>query len=447
MAADLNELVSGIWPLALHRQTDGSCSLSGMSLNELANKHATPMYLYDADELLERAIRVKSAFAKHDLPCDVNYASKAFLSIAMAKIIANAGLHLDVASGGELAIALRAGFPAANIAMHGDNKSEAEIDLAIRSGIGCIILDSEEEVQRVAQVAVKYKIVQQVMIRATLGIDAHTHEFISTSHEDQKFGLSVNDGSLLRVAKVVKDLISLELIGLHSHIGSQILPLAGFEAAAARLVTAAVMLRDEAGIVISQLGLGGGFGISYVPADQPKDIQVIADLLVSTVLRESKLNDLIVSKISVEPGRYISGPAGITLYTVGTIKPVTIAGGQTRTYVSVDGGMSDNIRTALYGAQYTVAVVSRAPTGAPMLSRVVGKHCESGDIIVRDCYLPDDLKPGDLIAVAATGAYCRSMSSQYNGTPRPPVIAVSGGLDQVWIRRETYEDLLVLDQG
>lgn len=444
VAQDLNPM---LWPNSFARAKSGEITIGGISTVELAAKFQTPLYVYDQVEISQRASQIKAAFDALPIACDVHYASKAFLSKAVARIINQAGLHLDVASGGELAIALAAKFPAKNIAFHGNNKSEAELRQALTAGVGHIIIDSIDEIELLADLTAEINIVQPVMLRATLGIDAQTHEFISTAVEDQKFGLSVADGSLDSAVEQLVTKPNLELIGLHSHIGSQVLAIAGFAEAAKRLVEQAAVINQKYGLEISTLGLGGGFGIAYVDTDNPVQINEIAKLLNETVLAEAKSHQISIDRITVEPGRYIVGPPGITLYTVGTTKTVSTDDGNSRVYVSVDGGMSDNIRTALYDAEYTVRLANRTSTAPLVRSRVVGKHCESGDIVVRDCELPSDLKPGDLLAVAATGAYCRSMSSQYNGTPRPAVVAVGAGEAVMWLRRETYEDLLGLDQS
>jgi diaminopimelate decarboxylase len=444
MPFDLNPM---IWPKSALRRSSGEIEIATNGVSELAQNFQTPLYVYDADEILLRANQIKAAFDSQSISCDVHYASKAFLSKAVARIIDSAKLHLDVASGGELAIALAAGFKAERVAFHGNNKSDAELEFAISNGVGHIVIDSLSEIDQVAQIAAKHQKLQAVMLRATLGIDANTHEYISTAHEDQKFGLSVMDGSLISAVEKLVQFKSLNLIGLHSHIGSQILAIAGFAAAAEKLVEQTANLNRKFNLNMSTLGLGGGFGIAYVDEDKPVAIEEIAKLLNETVLASSKKYGLAVTKITVEPGRFIVGPPGITLYTVGTVKPVTTASGSTRHYVSVDGGMSDNIRTALYDAKYSAVLANRKSDAELVLSRIVGKHCESGDIVVRDCLLPADIKPGDLVAVAATGAYCRSMASQYNGTPRPAVVGISSGTAATWIRRETYEDLLALDLG
>ncbi len=269
------------------------------------------------------------------------------------------------------------------------------------------------------------------------------HEFVATAHDDQKFGFSLSSGAADEAVRQVLASPALELAGLHSHIGSQIYDTAGFDVAAHRVLELAVRIRDEHGIEIGELDLGGGFGIAYTAADDPEDVKVIADGLGRIVDSQCRAAGLVRPRLSVEPGRAIAGPGTVTLYQVGTVKDVD----GLRTYVSVDGGMSDNIRTALYDADYTCVLASRESGAAPLLCRLVGRHCESGDIVVRDAYLPADIRPGDLVAVAATGAYCRSMASNYNHVPRPAVVAVGGGAARVLLRRETMDDLLRLDAG
>lgn len=442
-----NDLNPAIWPKSATRLADGQLQLAGNSVTDLVSKFDTPLYVYDADEIYSRAQQIKAAFAAQPISCDVHYASKAFLSKSVAKIIKSAGLHLDVASGGELAIALAANFEPSQIAFHGNNKSAAELETAVVSGVGHIIVDSLDEIALLDQITSAKQKKQQIMIRATLGINADTHEYISTAHEDQKFGLSARNGSLREAVRKVIDSNWLELVGLHSHIGSQLLVLDGFIAAAAKLVEQTAIVNREFKLNLSAVGLGGGFGIAYVDGDAPVAVEEIAKILNETVIEHAKANGVEITKITVEPGRYVVGPPGVTIYAVGTVKPVSISEGNSRIYVSVDGGMSDNIRTALYDAKYTAILANRKSTAELVLSRIVGKHCESGDIVVRDCMLPADIKSGDLVAVAATGAYCRSMSSQYNGTPRPAVVGITDQKPAIWLRRETYEDLLALDLG
>jgi diaminopimelate decarboxylase len=438
--ADLNRLDPRIWPRTVTRNGEGAAEVAGLDVRDLAQEFGTPAYVLDEADFRARCRAWRTAFGPD---ADVFYAGKAFLSRAVVRWLHEEGLNLDVCSGTELAVALGAGLPAERIALHGNNKSAAEIERAVTAGVGRIVLDSFQEIVRVADAARRHGVRQKVQVRVTVGVEAHTHEFIATAHEDQKFGLALAGGDAAEAVRRVLALDSLELTGLHSHIGSQIFDTAGFEVAARRVVSLLARIRDEHGVELPEIDLGGGLGIAYTPGDDPRDPQEIAKSLGEIVARECEAARLSPPRLSVEPGRAIAGPSAFTLYEVGTIKP--LAG--LRTYVSVDGGMSDNIRTALYDAEYSVALVSRTSDAGPMLSRVVGKHCESGDIVVRDAFLPADLAPGDLIAVPATGAYCRSMASNYNHALRPPVVAVAGGAARVVVRRETEDDLLRLDVG
>jgi diaminopimelate decarboxylase len=438
--ADLNTLDPRIWARTVTRNAESALSVAGLDVRHLAEEFGTPAYILDEADFRARCRAWREAFGPE---ADVFYAGKAFLSRAVVRWLNEEGLNLDVCSGGELAVALSAGMPADRIALHGNNKSTAEIEHAVSVGVGRIVLDSFQEIVRVAHIAARQNKRQRVQIRVTVGVEAHTHEFIATAHEDQKFGFSLTGGDAAEAVRRVLMLDSLELIGLHSHIGSQIFDTSGFEVAAHRVVGLLKEIRDEHGVELPEIDLGGGLGIAYTPDDDPREPQEIAKALSGIVTRECEAARLAIPRLSVEPGRAIVGPTVFTLYEVGTIKPLD----GIRTYVSVDGGMSDNIRTALYDAEYTVAVASRTSAAEPMLSRVVGKHCESGDIVVRDAFLPSDLAPGDLLAVPATGAYCRSMASNYNHALRPPVIAVRDGVAKVIVRRETEEDLLRLDVG
>ncbi|HCA87468.1 MAG TPA: diaminopimelate decarboxylase [Streptomyces sp.] len=438
--ADLNELDPRVWSRTVARDADGAATVAGIPVTRLAEEYGTPAYFLDQDDFRARCRAWHEAFGGG---ADVFYAGKAFLSRAIVRWLHEEGLNLDVCSGGELATALDAGMPAERIALHGNNKSDAEIERAVGEGVGRIVLDSFQEIVRVAHVAERLGKRQRVQIRVTVGVEAHTHEFIATAHEDQKFGIALAGGQAAEAVRRVLKLNSLELAGIHSHIGSQIFDMAGFEVSARRVVQLLAEVRDEHGVELPEIDLGGGLGIAYTSEDDPREPHEIAAALGAIVTRECGSAGLSVPRISVEPGRAIVGPTAFTLYEVGTVKELD----GLRTYVSVDGGMSDNIRTALYDAEYTVALVSRTSTAPPMLSRVVGKHCESGDIVVRDAFLPADLAPGDLIAVPATGAYCRSMASNYNHALRPPVVAVKDGEARVIVRRETEEDLLRLDVG
>ncbi|MGC5012774.1 diaminopimelate decarboxylase [Streptosporangium sp. DT93] len=431
--ADLNTLDPSIWPRTSGR-AGGAITIGGVDVRDLVAEHGSPLYVVDEEDFRSRCRDYASAFAGGD----VHYAGKAFLCREVARWLMQEGLGLDVCSAGELAVALSVGFPAERITLHGNNKSLAELERAVEAGIGHIVADSFEEIARLGFLAEKHGTRPKVMIRVTVGVEAHTHEFIATAHDDQKFGFSLSSGAAAEAARRILALPQLELVGLHSHIGSQITDTAGFEVAARRLATLLVQIKDEHHVVLPELDLGGGYGIPYVQGDAALDVKEIADSLREIVVKVTTSAGLPVPRLTVEPGRAIAGLAGVTLYEVGTIKDVE----GLRTYVSVDGGMSDNIRTALYGADYTSRLASRTSDATPMLSRMVGKHCESGDMVVRDLWFPSDLAVGDLVAVAGTGAYCRSLASNYNYLPKPAVVAVRDGVSRVIVRRETEDDLL-----
>ena len=442
--ADLNELSPAIWPRSARRD-GGVLTVGGMDVRELAGTYGTPLLLCDEADFRSRCSDYRDAFGAD---AGVFYAAKAFCSRAALRWVSDEGLGVDVCTGGELEVALAADVPPDMITMHGNNKSLAELTRAVQVGVGHIVLDSFEEIARLAFVVDPDGMSQparrpRVLVRVTTGVEAHTHEFMATAHDDQKFGFSLASGAADEAVRRVLACPDLELAGLHSHIGSQIFDTAGFEVAAHRVLELAVRIRDEHGVEIDELDLGGGFGIAYTDEDSAPEVKELAPSIRDIVDRQCRAAGLSRPRLTVEPGRGIAGPGTITIYEVGTIKDVD----GLRTYVSVDGGMSDNIRTALYDATYTCALVSRASDAPPMLTRVVGKHCESGDIVVRHAYLPSDLAPGDLLAVAATGAYCRSISSNYNHVPRPPVVAVRDGQARPIVRRETLDDLLRLDVG
>ncbi len=448
----LHALDAHVWPSGATRSdgtglTQRAISIAGADVRDLAAEYGTPLFVLDEADFRARAAAFRTAYDDNTVPADVFYAGKAFLSAIVARWVAEEGLGLDVCSGGELLTAVRAGFPPERIAFHGNNKSHDEIELALESRVGRYVVDSFEELVRLAAAAERRGVVADVLVRVTVGVEAHTHEFIATAHEDQKFGLSLASGAAEEAVRRIVKLPSLRLVGLHSHIGSQIFDTAGFEVSAHRLVGLAARIRDEHGLEIAELDLGGGMGIAYTGDDDPMSAAAMAELLRGIVVRECTAYGLPIPRLAVEPGRAIVGPSMVTIYEVGTVKRVDLGSGHARHYVSVDGGMSDNIRTALYDAEYTVRLASRVSDAAPVLSRVVGRHCESGDIVVRDCWLPEDLAPGDLLAVAATGAYCRAMASNYNAVPRPPVVAVRDGVTSLVLRRETSDDLLALDAG
>jgi diaminopimelate decarboxylase len=433
------------------RNADGAIEVSGVDVRDAIGEYPSPVLLLDELHTRASAREYAHAYGTAAKDAEVYYAGKAFLATSVVKWLLEEGLRIDVCSMGELEIALRAGAPPDHILFHGNNKSIAEISHALDVGVGRIVVDSMMEIARVAALADERSVVAGVLVRVTVGVEAHTHEFIATAHEDQKFGLALVDGSAAEAVRRVAASPNLCLVGLHSHIGSQIFDSAGFEVAAHRLVGLVRELAEgseEADpIEVAELNLGGGMGIAYTSEDEPLDVSEMAQALAQIVDRECAEATVPLPGLAVEPGRAIVGPAGITLYTVGTTKRVALDSGHERTYVSVDGGMSDNIRTALYGAEYTVTLANRTSDAEPMLCRIVGKHCESGDIVIRDAWLPEDLCPGDLLAVAATGAYCRSMASNYNYLTRPAVVGVRDGSMQTILRAETLDDLLSLDPG
>ncbi|WP_211296169.1 diaminopimelate decarboxylase [Mycobacterium aquaticum] len=443
---DLLLLAPNVWPRNLIRGADGVVSVAGVTVTDLAAEFGTPLFVIDEDDFRSRCRDIAAAFGGGEY---VHYAAKAFLCSEIARWVDQEGLSLDVATGGELAVALHAGFPAQRITMHGNNKSVEELTTAVSAGVGHVVVDSLIEIERLDAIASAAGIVQDVLVRVTVGVEAHTHEFISTAHEDQKFGLSLASGAAMDGVRRVFATDNLRLVGLHSHIGSQIFDVDGFELAAHRVIG---LLRDvvaEFGVdktaQISIIDLGGGLGISYLPDDDPPPMDDLAGKLKAIVENESAAVGLPAPRLVVEPGRAIAGPGTITLYEVGTVKDVAIGPTTQRRYVSVDGGMSDNIRTSLYAAEYDARLVSRASEAPAALARIVGKHCETGDIVVRDTWVSDDIAPGDLLGVAATGAYCYSMSSRYNLLGRPAVVAVKDGRARLVLRRETVTDLLSLE--
>jgi diaminopimelate decarboxylase len=440
---DVNDLVVSLWSFNAKKNADGALEVGGVDLRDLVAEHGSPAYVLDEGDFRARARAFKEGFKDFD----VYYAGKAFLCTTVVRWVMEEGLNLDICSGGELAVALRAGADPKRLGFHGNNKSEQELARALDAGVGRIIVDSEYEITRLIDLAAERKTVAPVMVRVTPGVEAHTHAYIATAHEDQKFGFSITSGAAFEAIARVNQAPELELLGLHSHIGSQIFDSSGFEIAAKRVIALHARVSDELGVEMPDLDLGGGFGIAYTTQDDPSDPSQLATELGKIVEHECKALDLVVPRLSIEPGRAIVGPAVCTVYTVGTTKEVALDFGESRTYVSVDGGMSDNIRTALYDADYSCTLANRYSSAEPTLARVVGKHCESGDIVVKDEFMPSDLTPGDLVAVPGTGAYCRSMASNYNHVPRPPVIAVRDGQARVVVRRETEDDLLILDTG
>ncbi|MEV4666989.1 diaminopimelate decarboxylase [Microbacterium sp. LWO12-1.2] len=444
---DANDLADGVWPASAIRDADGALVLAGLSATDLAQTYGTPLLVIDEDEVRTRARAFRSAFDKaaadHGTTAQVYYAGKAFLCTTIARWVVDEGLRVDVCTGGELEVALAAGVAPAAIGFHGNNKSTAELQRAVDVGVGSIIVDSDIEIERLSAITARTGAVQRVFVRVISGVHAETHDFLATAHEDQKFGFPLPEAE--RAVARIREIPGLDFAGLHCHIGSQIFGVAGFRESASRVLELHATLLESG--PVPQLNLGGGFGIAYTRIDDPTPIDELAAEIVAAVAQGCDARGIAVPALSFEPGRAIVGTAGVTLYEVGTTKDVTVESGAVRRYISVDGGMSDNARPALYGAQFSARLASRVGDGSPQLSRVVGKHCESGDIVVDHEYLPDDLVPGDLLAVPATGAYCVSLASNYNHVPRPPVIAVRDGESRVIVRGETIDDLLARDAG
>jgi diaminopimelate decarboxylase len=425
----------------------GQLTIDGLSARDLATQFGTPAFFIDEEHFRARARAWAKSLDLHfgASAGDVYYAAKAFICTDVARWIKEEGIGIDVCTGGELAVALAGGIDPKKIEVHGNNKSVSEIERAVQIGVKTIVLDSLFEIERVATAAKKHGVRQGVMLRLTPGVEAHTHESISTAHEDVKFGFSIASGAAAVAITEVLSHGSLELRGFHCHVGSQIFGTDSFELAATRIIALMAECKDKHGIELPELDLGGGYAIAYVPGETTVEPEDVLPALSAVVKRECAAAGLALPIISIEPGRNIVGPTTFTLYEVGTVKDVVLEDGQTRRYISVDGGMSDNIRPSLYGAEYFALLADRISTSTRVLSRVVGKHCETGDIVIRDISLPSDIAPGDLLATPATGAYGRSMASNYNHVPRPPVVAIKNGKARVIVRRENEADLLALD--
>ena len=447
---DLNLIDNKIWPRTAERSGSGELHIGGLSVSSLVRQFGSPLYVVDQEDFESRLLMASRAFSdaasKIGTSAKVYYASKALLTTDVVRWVDAAGLSIDVSTSGELAVALAAGIDGSRIGLHGNNKSLVEIGRAVAADVSAIVIDSELEIERIASVAGAQDKIQPVRIRVNSGVHASTHEYLATAREDQKFGIAISDVPAL-VAKI-RSHSHLRFLGLHSHIGSQIFVVDGFIAAAERLLDLHAQLLE--GGDVPELNLGGGFGIAYTQGDKPMPLDEMASRITTAVKAKCDGLGIAVPKLAFEPGRVIAGPAGVTIYSVGTIKDVQVSdqgAGAARKYVSVDGGMSDNSRPALYEAEYLATIASRVSSSTPTLSRVVGKHCESGDIVVRHSYLPSDVAVNDLLAVAATGAYCFSLSSNYNFLPRPAVVAVKSSKAKLLVRAETELDLLMRDAG
>jgi diaminopimelate decarboxylase len=424
-------------PRSANIDAAGRCSVGGCDLEELADRFGTPLYVYDEAELRARAREYRAQF-----PGGIVYAGKAFLCLAMVRLVREEGLHLDVATGGELHVALRGGFPPQRLVFHGNNKSDDELRHALEVGVGRIVVDSFDEIDRLDALVRAGLPGATVHVRVTPGVEAHTHEFIETGTEDSKFGFSLAGGAALgAAARIVAD-SSTRLAGLHCHIGSQVFRIDSFERAVTRMIELIAAIETETGAVIDELNIGGGLGIRYVSSDAAPTIEEYSRRVQQTFASALDAADVRSRPTLItEPGRSIAGPAGLTLHRVGTIKRIP----GVRTYVAVDGGMSDNLRPVTYGAAYEAFVPARASAPRPLGATVAGKHCEQGDVVVRDARLPGDLQVGDVLATPCTGAYGQVMANNYNKVPRPAVVWVHDGHARVVVRRETLDDLVAHD--
>jgi diaminopimelate decarboxylase len=426
---------TGIWPATTRLDPGGGIWVGGQLLSELARRHGTPAYVLD-----EADVRARCRAYRDALPgAEIAYAGKAFLCRALADWIGEEGFSLDACSAGELAVARSAGFPAERILLHGNAKTPGDLQAAADYGVGRIVLDSVTEIGRLAVLTPRRR---RVLVRVTPGVDAGTHPAVATGAEDQKFGFALSSGAAAdAIARVLRQ-PELELTGLHCHLGSQITQLSAFELATRRLIALMAAVHAEHGLALPELNLGGGHAVPYTDGDPEFDLPGFADRIRRVIRDECASFRLPVPRITVEPGRAIISRAMVTLYRVLAIKH----GPQGRTFVAVDGGMSDNPRPVLYGARYTMCLTR--PSTAPVQPvTVVGRHCEPGDVLAHDALLPADIRPGDLLAVPGTGAYTQSMASNYNLVGRPPVVAVRDGIARLLLRRETAEDLLRRDVG
>ncbi|MFJ3711322.1 diaminopimelate decarboxylase [Streptomyces sp. NBC_01387] len=426
-----------VWPASARSVPDGDVTVGGVSLAEVADRFGTPVYVLDEAEVRGRCRAYRAAFPE----ADVVYAAKAFLCRAVAHWAEEEGLGLDVCSAGELELAVTTGFPPERIVMHGNAKSPADLRAAVRLGVGRIVVDSASEIARLAAIVAPGER-QSVMVRVVPGIAAGGHAAVRTGTEDQKFGLSITDGSAQHAIAKILGQPHLELVGLHCHIGSQISSARPYVAAVRRMVGLMARVREQHGVVLGQLDIGGGHAIAYRPGEESLDTAVLASRVHAELADGCARNALPVPRLTLEPGRAVIGPAGVAVYRVLSVKRT---GG--RTFVAVDGGMSDNPRPALYGVRYAPRLIGRRPTAGPAVVTVVGRHCEAGDVLADAVALPADVRPGDLLAVPAAGAYHLSMASAYNLVGRPPVIAVRDGSARVLVRRESLDDMRRRDVG
>ncbi len=419
----------------------GHLTIGGCDAVDLAHRFGTPLVVYDVQQIRNQIRAFKQVFEENSVDYAVSYASKAFSAIAMYQVVAAEGAHVDVVSGGELYTAIKAGFPMADVSFHGNNKSREELEMAIDHHVGTIMIDNFHEIELLADVLEEHDAHVDVMLRITPGISAHTNKYIQTGQVDSKFGFDLQSGQADEALAKVLENPRMQMKGLHAHIGSQIFELAGFEGVAKKLVEVAAHWQEKFNYQAAVINVGGGFGIRYVKDDTPLAPEEFVVAIIKAIKTEIKETNLAMPAIGIEPGRSIAGPAGYNLYTVGSRKDVP----GLKPYVTVDGGMGDNIRPALYEAQYETVLANNPRAELVEHVRVAGKYCESGDILSQNQALPAT-KPGDVLAMLDTGAYGYSMASNYNRNSRPAVVFAEKGTAQVVIKREAYDDLIHLDE-
>ncbi|MEH7381792.1 diaminopimelate decarboxylase [Bacillus sp. JJ1533] len=414
--------------------------IGGVDTVELAKQYGTPLYVYDVALIRERARSFRETFKRLNIPAQVAYASKAFSTIAMVQLAHEEGLSLDVVSGGELFTALQAGFPVERIHFHGNNKSYEELDMAVKNKIGCIVVDNFYELSLLEQVCIENKASMKILLRVTPGVEAHTHDYITTGQEDSKFGFGLGNGQADQAVEQAIHSEYLELLGIHSHIGSQIFETTGFLVAAGKMFTKLKDWKDRFEFAPKVLNLGGGFGIRYTEEDKPLPVSEYVEAIIGEVKKYADELSIEIPEIWIEPGRSIVGDAGTTIYSVGSRKEVP----NIRQYLAIDGGMTDNIRPALYQAKYEAVLANRVEDPVEETVSIAGKCCESGDMLIWDLPLPK-ANADDMLAVFCTGAYGYAMANNYNRIPRPAVVFVENGEAQLVVQRESYEDLVRLD--
>jgi diaminopimelate decarboxylase len=418
--------------------SEGHLSIGGCDTVELAGRYGTPLFVFCRQTFVNRAREAKEAFPG----ATVYYAAKAFLSVAICKLVEQEGLNLDVASGGELHTAVAAKFPAERMIMHGNNKQDSELKTAIEAGIGRVAVDSLEEIERIAAIAHSAGVKQSVVLRLTPGVRPDTHVHIQTGHHESKFGLPIFGGVAAEAIERTMSHSDLHLAGIHAHIGSNIFSPQPFEKTVEILFEFLAGIHFKLGVEVGEINLGGGFGVPFVAGDQPFNVKILGELVLSAAKSEAEKHDLKLPKLCFEPGRWLVGNTMVTLYSVGAIKNAA----KRLVFVSLDGGMSDNIRPALYQARYDALLANKLEEEATLEVTLAGMHCESGDVLAEDVALPESVRRGDIVAMPATGAYAYSMASNYNKKPRPAVVTVADGNSKLMIRRETYDDLIRLEE-